>query len=98
MISIAVTAIGPFLIYISAMNYIVYCYPDVANSAIAANTTIRAIFGAGFPLIAQPFYGRLGVTRATTVLSCICTVMIPAPMLFAYQQRRTVDRSKTSNA
>ena len=43
---------GVILITLQGMNYIIDCYTIYANSALAAMTFVRALFGAGFPLFA----------------------------------------------
>lgn len=73
---------GLFIIYISSLVYIVNCYVATANSAISANTSVRAVFGAAFPLFAQTMYLRLGVKWATNTLAFIAAAAIPIPILF----------------
>jgi DHA1 family multidrug resistance protein-like MFS transporter len=75
-------ATGLFIIYISCLLYIVDCYLGIANSAVSANTSVRALFGAAFPLFAKTMYIRLGVAWATSTLAFIAIAMIPVPMLF----------------
>lgn len=43
---------GIILINMQGLNYIIDCYMINANSAIAANTCMRSLFAAGFPLFA----------------------------------------------
>ncbi|KAI9695997.1 MAG: Cercosporin MFS transporter ctb4 [Bogoriella megaspora] len=43
---------GIILINMQGLNYIIDCYLINANSAIAANTCLRSLFAAGFPLFA----------------------------------------------
>lgn len=38
------------LIFLSSLNYIIDMYLMVAASALAANTVVRSIFGAAFPV------------------------------------------------
>lgn len=53
-----------------------------ANSALAANTLVRSLAGAGFPLFAAPMYNKLGVAWATSLLAFISLAMLPVPVLF----------------
>ncbi len=53
-----------------------------ANSAIAGNTLIRSLVGAGFPLFASAMYHNLGVPWATSLLGFLTAVMFPVPVLF----------------
>lgn len=70
------------LILVNGLNYIVDVYKKNANSAIAANTFVRAMFGAVFPLFAESMYRRLGVPWATSLLGFFTLLMLPVPVLF----------------
>lgn len=70
------------LILVNGLNYIVDVYQKNANSAIAANTFVRAVFGAVFPLFAESMYRRLGVPWATSLLGFLTLLMLPVPVLF----------------
>jgi multidrug resistance protein len=43
---------GVLMIFLQGLNYIIDVYLMHANSAIAANTFVRSLFGSGFPLFA----------------------------------------------
>jgi MFS transporter, DHA1 family, multidrug resistance protein len=43
---------GVLLIFLQGLNYIIDCYLMNANSAIAGNTFVRSLLGAGFPMFA----------------------------------------------
>jgi hypothetical protein len=43
---------GVLMIFLQGLNYIIDVYLMNANSAIAGNTFVRSLFGAGFPLFA----------------------------------------------
>lgn len=53
-----------------------------AASAIAANTFLRSLAGAGFPLFAQQMFNNLGIQWAATLVGCLALVMVPIPILF----------------
>ena len=53
-----------------------------ANSAIAANTLVRSIAGAGFPMFATAMYHTLGVAWATSLLGFLTAAFLPVPILF----------------
>lgn len=55
-----------------------------ANSALAANAVVRALFGAGFPMFAEAMYNRLGVAWATSVLGLLAVGLFPMPIMFYY--------------
>lgn len=73
---------GLYIIFLQCFNYIIDCYMTMANSALGANTFVRSLFGAGFPLFGPVMYHRLGVAWATSVLGFISIAMIPIPVLF----------------
>ncbi|PBP21624.1 MFS general substrate transporter [Diplocarpon rosae] len=73
---------GILMIFLQGLNYIIDVYMWHANSAIAANTLLRSLAGAGFPLFATAMYHTLGVAWATSLLGFLCVAMIPAPILF----------------
>ncbi|KAF4973432.1 hypothetical protein FSARC_257 [Fusarium sarcochroum] len=89
---------GMYTIIIQGFLYILDCYSSMANSAMAANGTVRSIFGAAFPLFAPIMYHRLGVAWATSVLGFVSVVMVPVPIVFWYYGSRIRGISKKSPA
>lgn len=73
---------GIFMIFMQGLNYLIDVYLMFANSAIAANTIIRSLAGAGFPLFATQMFHRLGVNWATSLLGFLTAAMVPVPVLF----------------
>jgi MFS family permease len=73
---------GILMIFLQGLNYIIDVYLWYANSAIAANTFLRSLAGAGFPLFAVQMYHKLGVDWATSLLGFLCVVLIPVPICF----------------
>ena len=53
-----------------------------AASAIAANTFLRSLAGAGFPLFSQYMFAALGVNWAGTLLGCVAVILVPIPVVF----------------
>ncbi|KAG1749872.1 major facilitator superfamily domain-containing protein [Suillus paluster] len=68
-------------IFLALFNYIIDAYLALAASALAANTVVRSLFGAGFPLFATQMYDRLGPEWASTLLGCIALIMMPIPFV-----------------
>ncbi|KDQ13833.1 hypothetical protein BOTBODRAFT_188299 [Botryobasidium botryosum FD-172 SS1] len=68
-------------IFLPLMNYIVDAYLRVAASALAANTVVRSLFGAGFPLFANQMYEKLNPRWASTLLGCIALLLVPIPFV-----------------
>ncbi|KAE8873862.1 hypothetical protein PTNB73_00494 [Pyrenophora teres f. teres] len=56
-----------------------------AASAIAANTFLRSLAGAAFPLFARQMFEGMGIEWASTLLGCLAAVMVPVPVWFYLQ-------------
>ncbi|KAL4778176.1 major facilitator superfamily domain-containing protein [Aspergillus varians] len=69
-------------IFMQGFNYILDSYLSFAASAFAANTMMRSLVGACFPLFTRQMFNNLGIQWAGTLLGCIAVVMIPIPVLF----------------
>ncbi|KAE8354349.1 major facilitator superfamily domain-containing protein [Aspergillus coremiiformis] len=85
---------GLLVIFLQALNYLVDTYLMYAASAIAANTFLRSLCGAGFPLFADSMFTGMGVNWACTLLGAIATVMVPIPVLFYLYGRHIRARSR----
>ncbi|KAI0425710.1 polyamine transporter 1 [Xylaria sp. FL1042] len=73
---------GLLTIFLQSLNYLVDCYLMFAASAIAANTFLRSLFGATFPLFATYLFKGLGIQYASTLLGGIAALLVPIPVLF----------------
>lgn len=49
---------------------------------MAANTFLRSVFAAAFPLFVNPMFHGLGIGWASSVLGFVAVAMIPIPFLF----------------
>ncbi|MCJ1300577.1 hypothetical protein MMC08_003374 [Hypocenomyce scalaris] len=87
---------GVFLIFMQGLSYIIDVYLMYANSAIAANTLVRSLAGAGFPLFATPMFNNLGVAWATSLLGFLTLAMVPVPVLFFIYGKKIRSLSKFS--
>ncbi|KAB8231992.1 MFS transporter [Aspergillus alliaceus] len=76
------TGFGLLAIFIQLFNYLVDTYLTVAASAIAANTFVRSLFAASFPLFSRQMFDNMGIQWASTLLGCIATLLIPIPVCF----------------
>ncbi|KAK2802947.1 hypothetical protein FQN50_007192 [Emmonsiellopsis sp. PD_5] len=90
------TGFGLLVIFLQSMNYIVDAYVLFAASAIAANTLLRSIAGAVFPLFATQMFDALGVNWAGTLLGCVGVLLAPIPVIFYIYGARIRARSKFS--
>ncbi|CAH0057435.1 unnamed protein product [Clonostachys solani] len=73
---------GMVLVFLSVMNYLVDAYTIFAASVLGANTFLRSLFGAVFPLIATYMYNNLGIHWASTILAFLSLACVPFPFLF----------------
>jgi len=87
---------GVLMIFMQGLNYIIDVYMMHANSAIAANTFLRSLAGAGFPLFATPMFKNLGVDWASSLLGFLAVACIPFPVLFFIYGPRIRKLSKYS--
>lgn len=65
-----------------------------AASAIAANTFLRSIVGAGFPLFSRQMFDNLGIQWAGTLLGCLAAAMVPIPICFYLFGKKLRQKSK----
>ncbi|KAL4972901.1 major facilitator superfamily domain-containing protein [Aspergillus desertorum] len=65
-----------------------------AASALAANSILRSMAGAGFPLFAPYMFNAIGVNWTGTVLGCVAAVLMPIPLLFYLYGHRIRSKSK----
>lgn len=85
---------GMFLVFTSVFTYLVTAYRPIAASAMAANSALRSIFAAAFPLFAHSMYVKLGAVGATALLAGLATLMVPLPFIFSKMGARIRERSK----
>ncbi|EKM58431.1 uncharacterized protein PHACADRAFT_159539 [Phanerochaete carnosa HHB-10118-sp] len=58
-----------------------HIYLSFAASALAANTVVRSLFGAGFPLFATQMYDALDPRWASTLLGFVALALMPIPFV-----------------
>ncbi|QIW97000.1 hypothetical protein AMS68_002518 [Peltaster fructicola] len=90
--------LGIYLCFISLLNYILDAYLMFAASAVAANTIMRSLFGAVFPLFATYMFDGLGVQWAMTLLGCVAALLTPMPFIFYHFGKRIRATSKFAPA
>ncbi len=74
--------LGFLAIFQSSILYIIDVYTVYSASAIGANTILRSLTGAGFPMAAQSMFRNLGTAWACSTLGFIAVAAIPIPYLF----------------
>lgn len=78
----AVFGAGIVLVFLSIMSYLVDAYIIYAASALAANSVLRSLFGAAFPLFTSYMYESLGNHWASSVPAFLALACAPFPFLF----------------
>ncbi|KAK9334135.1 major facilitator superfamily domain-containing protein [Lipomyces starkeyi] len=73
---------GMVTLFLCMFSYLVDSYLLYAASSLAANTLLRSLFGAFFPLFASRMYIKLSPRWACTLLGFISLAMAPIPYLF----------------
>ena len=76
------TGFGLLTIFLQSLNCLVDAYLMFAASAIAANTFLRSLAGAGFPLFSQYMFAALKVNWTGTLLGCVALILVPIPVIF----------------
>ncbi|KAL3964475.1 hypothetical protein ACCO45_001479 [Purpureocillium lilacinum] len=75
-------AAGIVLVFLSLMNYLVDSYVIFAASVLAANSVLRSLFGAIFPLFTTYMYQDLGNHWASSIPAFLALACVPFPFLF----------------
>lgn len=73
---------GMVLVFLSIMNYLIDSYTIYAASVLAANSVLRSLFGAAFPLFTSQMYANLGTQWASSVPAFLALACVPFPFLF----------------
>jgi len=85
--SVSIIGTAPFgfgmvLIFLNCMNYLIDAYVIYAASVLAANSVLRSLFGAAFPLFTNYMYQNLGIHWASSIPGFLAAACIPFPFLF----------------
>ncbi|OHE93784.1 major facilitator superfamily transporter [Colletotrichum orchidophilum] len=75
-------AAGLVLVFLSLLNYLIDSYVIFAASVLAANSVMRSLFGAAFPLFTTQMYQNLGIHWASSVPAFLALACLPFPFLF----------------
>lgn len=72
---------GMVLVFLSCMNYLIDAYLMYAASVLAANSVLRSLFGAAFPLFTTYMYRDLGIRWASSIPAFLSLACVPFPFL-----------------
>ncbi|KXH60373.1 major facilitator superfamily transporter [Colletotrichum salicis] len=75
-------AAGLVLVFLSLLNYLIDSYVIFAASVLAANSVMRSLFGAAFPLFTTQMYENLGIHWASSIPAFLALACLPFPFLF----------------
>ncbi|KAJ5097495.1 hypothetical protein N7456_008216 [Penicillium angulare] len=73
---------GMVLVFLGIMNYLIDAYTIFAASVLAANSVLRSLFGAAFPLFTTYMYDNLGIHWASSIPAFLALACVPFPFLF----------------
>jgi hypothetical protein len=73
---------GMVLVFLSVINYLIDAYLIYAASVLAANSVLRSLFGAAFPLFTSYMYADLGIHWASSIPAFLALACVPFPFLF----------------
>lgn len=64
------------------MNYLIDAYTIYAASVLAANSVLRSLFGAAFPLFTTQMFHNLGIHWAASIPAFLALACAPFPFVF----------------
>jgi len=73
---------GLTLVFLSVTTYLIDAYTIFAASVLAANTVLRSLFAAAFPLFTEHMYTNLGIHWASAVPGFLALACMPFPFVF----------------
>ncbi|EMD01090.1 hypothetical protein BAUCODRAFT_118800 [Baudoinia panamericana UAMH 10762] len=88
------TGFGIMTIFLQCLNYLIDAYLMFSASAIAANTFLRSLCGAGFPLFATYMIEGMGVQWAGLLLGLVAFALVPLPVLFYLRGAKIREKSQ----
>ena len=73
---------GMVMVFLACMNYLIDSYTIYAASVLAANSVLRSLFGAVFPLFTVQMFDNLGIHWASTIPAFLALACAPFPFVF----------------
>ncbi|KAK1718217.1 major facilitator superfamily domain-containing protein [Colletotrichum lupini] len=89
---------GNILLFTGIWTFLVEAYPRYAASALAANSFVRCLAAAAFPLFGNQMYVRLGFQWASSLLGFLAIGMMVFPYLFFKYGKLIRGKSKFADA
>lgn len=85
---------GIYLVFFPSLNFLVDTFKQMTASAVAANTVVRSLFGAAFPLLGQKLFEAVGVQKGMFILAGVATLLFPLSIVFLKKGQAIRERSK----
>ncbi|KAF4333709.1 multidrug resistance [Fusarium beomiforme] len=82
-------ACGLVSVFLSLLNYLIDSYVIFAASVLAANSILRSLFGAAFPLFTTYMFNDLGIHWGASIPAFLAVACVPFPFLF-YKYGETI--------
>ncbi|KAK5268014.1 hypothetical protein LTR99_002946 [Exophiala xenobiotica] len=73
---------GFCILFLVVTNYLIDAYTVFAASVLAANTVLRSLFGAAFPLFTESMFDRLGIHWGSSIPAFLALACVPFPFIF----------------
>lgn len=70
------------IVFLVVMNYLIDAYTIFAASTLAANTVLRSLFGAAFPLFTPDMFDTLGLHWGASIPAFLALACVPFPFIF----------------
>jgi len=72
---------GLVLVFLAVTTYLIDAYTIFAASVLAANSVLRSLFGAAFPLFTEQMYANLGIHWASSIPGFLALACVPFPFI-----------------
>lgn len=89
--------IGIFSIYLAVFNYLADVYHVYASSALAAQSFMRNIMAAIFPLFTDIMFTNLGYPAASSLLGGVAALLTVVPWVLLFHGEKIRGRSKIAS-
>ncbi|WVF70989.1 hypothetical protein IAT40_005785 [Kwoniella sp. CBS 6097] len=73
---------GIIIVFLAVLGYLVDSYTIYAASVLAANSVLRSLFGAAFPLFTRQMFAKLGVHWGVALPGFLALACIPFTIFF----------------
>ncbi|OQU96091.1 hypothetical protein CLAIMM_02224 [Cladophialophora immunda] len=93
-LAIGCAQMGIFVIYLAVFNYLADVYHRYASSALAAQSFMRNIFAAVFPLFTNQMFNNLDYPPAASLLGGIAALLTVVPWVLLFNGEKIRARSK----